>query len=153
MKRLQDIVLAGFSNVYSIFSILTFTVAFSVWQGFKLTEGPKKVREEISTLKNEEEEDVSSPKENPRLPSKIIIFAILLFAFNLLQFYRNNALRFTCYQTLYSALLIERFFQGIFLQKVKTVSAEPLERRPAAKRGAQGQVYQCSCPQENHSIH
>ena len=90
MKQLRDIVLAGFSNVYSICSILLFTVSLSIWQGFKLSEGPKKVKElkaEISTLKGDE-------GENPRLPPTIIIFAILLFAANLLQFYRNNALRF-----------------------------------------------------------
>ena len=104
MKQLRDIVLAGFSNVYSIFSILAFTVAFSVWQGFKLTEGLKKAEEEISSLKNEEEM-MLTPKENPRLPSTIIVFAILLLAFNLLQFYRNIALRFSCYSTFYSALL------------------------------------------------
>ena len=90
MKQLRDIVLAGFSNVYSICCILLFTVTFSIWQGFKLTEGPEKVnelKEEISTVKGDE-------GENPRLPSTIIGFAILLFSFNLLQFYRNNALRF-----------------------------------------------------------
>ena len=71
-------------------------MTFSIWQGFKLTEGPEKVnelKEEISTVKGDEEE-ISSPGENPRLPSTIIGFAILLFSFNLLQFYRNNALRF-----------------------------------------------------------
>lgn len=96
MKQLRDIVLAGFSNVYSICCILLFTVTFSIWQGFKLTEGPEKVnelKEEISTVKGDEEE-ISSPGENPKLPSTIIGFAILLFSFNLLQFYRNNALRF-----------------------------------------------------------
>ena len=96
VKQLRDIVLAGFSNVYSIYSILLFTFTFSIWQGFKLTEGPEKVnelKEESSTLKGDEEE-ISTPRENPRLPSTIIVFAILLFAFNLLQFYRNNALRF-----------------------------------------------------------
>ena len=149
MKQLRDIVLAGFSNVYSIFSILAFTVAFSVWQGFKLTEGLKKAEEEISSLKNEEEM-MLTPKENPGLPSTIIVFAILLFAFNLLQFYRNIALRFSCYSTFYSALLQKVFCQGIFPQKDKTVSAKSLERRPAKKRGAQG--YQCSWPQQNPSI-
>ena len=92
VKQLRDIVLAGFSNVYSILSMLTFTLAFSVWQGFKLMEGPEKgkeVKEEISTLK-----EIENTKENPRLPWTIIAFAGLLFAFNLLQFYRNNALRF-----------------------------------------------------------
>lgn len=91
VKQLRDIVLAGFSNVYSVCSILLFTVTFSIWQGFKLTEGPEKVKEKLKEVEEDEVEEI--PRENPRLPSTIIGFALLLFVFNILQFYRNNALR------------------------------------------------------------
>ena len=90
MKQLRDIVLTGFSNVYSIVSILAFTVAFSIWQSFKLTEGPEK----------DTEEEILAVKEDPGPSSTIIAFAILLFAFNLFQFYKNNALRFSFAKTL-----------------------------------------------------
>ena len=86
MKQLRDIVLTGFSNVYSIVSILAFTLAFSIWQSFKLTEGPEK----------DTEEEILAVKDGPGPSSFIIAFAILLFAFNLFQFYKNNSLRFSC---------------------------------------------------------
>ena len=92
MKQLRDIVLTGFSNVYSIVSILAFTLAFSIWQSFKLTEGPEKVKDT--------EEEILAVKEDPGPSSTIIAFAILLFAFNLFQFYKNNALRFSFAKTL-----------------------------------------------------
>ena len=106
VKQLRDIVLAGFSNVYSVCSILLFTVTFSIWQGFKITEGPETVKEEISTLKGNEEK---TPGENPRPPLTIIVFAILLFSFNLLQFYRNIALRFTCWHF----IIFQTFLVGL----------------------------------------
>ena len=46
------------------------------------------------------EEEILAVKDDPGPSSFIIAFAILLFAFNLFQFYKNNALRFSFAKTL-----------------------------------------------------
>ena len=90
--------LAGFTNTYSVFSIIVFSLAIGVWvilhvssiKHTGLTLGMKKPHPE--NIWTNEKGDLQIDKEE-KLPFPVIFMALVIMGLNVLQFLRNLALR------------------------------------------------------------
>ena len=72
----------GFSNVYSFINIFIFTFCMMGWALFHITR-----------IKKKEEEDEEKKSNIEGVPIGILGLALLMMSLNLLQFFRNRALR------------------------------------------------------------